>query len=130
MTTRTMPETHEARVRDLAELPDSRFASLRGVEHRYGPDGRCWECKAEHFEDDLEGDIEYTYCLRTDGDALDEAIAACGFFEVRVWHHDGVYVASIIAVADYDPIPLAVESGPTSREAKSAALWQAILGVA
>lgn len=66
--------------------------------------------------------------VRTDSDALDEAIAACGF-RVLVWKQDdpqmqGPWNADIRQ--DEPPHQRVAMGYSTPREAKSAALWQAV----
>lgn len=114
---KTMPE-HEQRCRELAELrcergPDPRFAALRGKENVLGLD-------------DTYPDGTPRWWLRTDGDALDEAIADYGLHldnlgrtPDREWH---CWVATN---GDQDSW---WGYGATSRAARSMALWQAVFG--
>jgi hypothetical protein len=137
--------THIERCRELAErlvepttvrlkpgqeftcnVYDPRFAALRG-EHE--PDQTTVYCR--RCEDYIDRD---PYCLRTDGDALDEAIAACGFIAVELFTPTYLEADhwSAVLVREYGYEGEAVNSaqaiGPTPREAKSAALYQAIVG--
>lgn len=172
--TRTMPQEHAARCRELADIhvddsnlaispnpqPDPRFASLRG-EHEWRDDEGetrraqdCGLCGALSDEgvasgikvdawlrtnpkhnpgyathDDCVTDYESRragpYCLRTDGDALDEAIAACGW-HVTIGHsHDGW---EAVLVNRWGGEDVEVDYYGTPSEAKSAALWVAVLG--
>jgi hypothetical protein len=129
-----MPD-HGERCRELAEkcvaVPfyegglkaypyDERFASLRG-EHGWGADSNCVRCKA--YLNPLNGKSPPPYCLRTEGDALDEAIAACGFDMLLRKYDDGWYCHIATDAPPYGP---SVSGYPTPREAKSAALHSAI----
>ena len=148
MTTQTLPG-HDARCRALAELKvwlpghpgdpageeggkrkdyDPRFESLRG-EHEwtcYG-DSEHW-CTRWGYIDERHDALPY--CLRTDGDALDEAIAACGGEVIWFGKDDapeGAWLIRIVRLPSTDKV-IIEGRGATPREAKSAALYQAIFG--
>lgn len=111
-------------------IPDPRFVSLRG-EHEIGKTAsyvveRCLNCGCTDF-DAMAG----TYCLRTDGDALDDAIVATGYQPMFTWSEDWPPNGNrmwFCALQNKTRQADINGSGATPREAKSAALWQAVFG--
>ena len=120
----------------IIKVVDARFASLR-VKHDWRlvassgehPMDHIYEC--ERCSTRCRGDLipARGSCVLTDGDALDEAIAACGYVQ-RIYPPDDVGFAVQLFFNDEFPGTYAnvTGRGTTPREAKSAALWTAILG--
>jgi hypothetical protein len=116
-------------------LYDPRFAAMRG-EHwiiiSVAGIVFCRECGQQWSE----FEPAPVLCLRQDGDALDEAIAAIGVVAVMLYPPAkdepttaSKWMCSIVrgGLLDADKPPNATGFGPTPREAKSAALYVAVI---
>jgi hypothetical protein len=121
--------------RGLELAYDPRFASLRGRHSLYvlmGEASYSLDVSHDEASEDCStcADARKPYCLRMDGDALDEAIAACGIVEYKVLRL-GEKVAVVFPTSDGQTWAEALNHagvGATFREAASAALWQAEFG--
>ena len=119
----------------IIKVVDARFASLR-VKHDWRlvassgehPMDHIYEC--ERCSTRCRGDLipAMGSCVLTDGDALDEAIAACGYVQRLERRSDDSWKANLYQPAMHLGEVIERGVGKTSREAKSAALWQAVFG--
>lgn len=149
MTTRTMPETTEARLRELAELKtmvsvthqvdramievfDPRFVWLRQepeyLGELYGVDKVCRFCNGYWHGNE--------WCLDTSLGAQVRAAAACGY-STAINFYDftpvGLYAVDLTeswrdGEWHQGPKHISRGEGPTPEDAASAALWLAVMG--